>query len=63
MTYLEALWDRISREPVLVTTFVGALLNLLIVFGLPITDEQKLAVVALVTALLAIFARSQVAPL
>ena len=62
MTYLQSLWDRISNEPVLVTTFVGALLNLLVVFGLPIDDEQKTAVVVLVTAVLAIFARSQVSP-
>lgn len=62
MTYLQAVLDRLANEPVLVTTFVGALLNLLIVFGLPIDDEQKLAVVALVTALLAIFARSKVTP-
>ena len=62
MTYLQSLWDRISAEPVLVTTFVGALLNLLVVFGLPIDDEQKTAVVVLVTAILAIFARSQVSP-
>lgn len=54
--------DRLRNEPVLVTTFVGALLSLLVVFGVPITDEQKLAIVALLTAVLAVFARSQVSP-
>ncbi len=54
--------DRLRNEPVLVTTFVGAVLSLLIVFGVPIVDEQKAAIIAVGTALLAIFARSQVTP-
>jgi uncharacterized membrane protein len=59
---MNAIIARIQNEPVLVTTLVGAVLGLLIVFGVPINDEQKTAVVLLATALLAIFARSQVTP-
>lgn len=59
---LGALLARIQNEPVLVTTLVGALLSLLVVFGVPITDQQKAAIVVLLTAVLALFARSQVTP-
>lgn len=62
MSGLSAIWARITNEPVLVTTLVGAALNLAIVFGAPVTDEQKTAIVVVVTAVLAIFARSQVTP-
>lgn len=62
MSSLETLWNRIANEPVLVTTLVGALISLLVVFGVPITDEQKVAVIGLLTAVLALFARSQVTP-
>jgi hypothetical protein len=55
-------WDRIKSEPVLVTTLVGSVLSLLVVFGVPISDEQKTAVVVAVAAVLALFARSQVTP-
>ena len=54
--------DRLRNEPVLVTTFVGAVLNLLIVFGVPIDDEQKLAIIVVLNAVLAVFARSKVTP-
>lgn len=59
---LLSIWDRITNEPVLATTLVGAVINLAIVFGAPISDDQKVAVVAVVTALLAVFARSKVTP-
>ena len=62
MTTVQAILDRLRDEPVLVTTFVGALLSLLVVFGVPISDDQKLAIVGLITALLALFARSKVTP-
>ena len=62
MAILTSIWDRITREPVLMTTLVGAVISLLVVFGVPITDEQKTAVVVVVAAVLAIFARSQVTP-
>jgi hypothetical protein len=59
---LTAIIDRLRNEPVLVTTFVGALLSLLVVFGVPITDDQKTAIIVLLTAVLAVVARSQVTP-
>ena len=62
MTTLSALWTRIQNEPVLVTTLVGAVIGLAVVFGVPITDDQKTAIVLVVTAVLALFARSQVSP-
>jgi uncharacterized membrane protein YccC len=59
---VSAIIDKIQNEPVLLTTLVGAILGLLIVFGVPVTDDQKTAIVLVVTALLAIVARSQVSP-
>lgn len=59
---LASLWDRIQREPVLVTTLVGAVLALFVAFGLTISPDQKTAVIGVVTAILALFARSQVTP-
>ncbi|HET7736137.1 MAG TPA: hypothetical protein VFK52_09205 [Nocardioidaceae bacterium] len=54
--------DRLTREPVLVTTLVGAVLVLLIQFGVPISDGQADAVTAVVVAFLAFVARSKVSP-
>lgn len=62
MSALASLWSRIQLEPVLVTTLVGAVISLLVVFGVPITNDQKTAIVVVVTAVLALFARSQVTP-
>jgi hypothetical protein len=59
---LQGILDKIANEPVVVTTIIGAVLSLLIVFGVPISDEQKLAILGVVTAVLALFARSQVTP-
>jgi hypothetical protein len=59
---LDQLIDRIESEPVLVTTFIGAVIDLAIVFGAPITNDQKVAVGVALTALLAFFARSKVTP-
>ncbi len=59
---MSAIWARIQDEPVLATTLVGAAISLAVVFGAPISDDQKTAIVVAVTALLAIFARSKVSP-
>lgn len=59
---MNAIIARIQDEPVLVTTLVGAAIGLAVVFGAPISDDQKTAIVVTVTALLAIFARSKVTP-
>lgn len=59
---MNAILARIQNEPVLLTTLVGAVISLLVVFGVPITEEQKTAIVLVVTALCALFARSQVSP-
>lgn len=57
-----AIIARLQNEPVLITTLVGALLNLAIVFGVSIQDDQKTAIIVVLDAVLAIFARSQVTP-
>ena len=59
---MSAIIARIQNEPVLITTLVGALLNLAIVFGVSIQDDQKTAIIVVLDAVLAIFARSQVMP-
>lgn len=54
--------DWISHEPIVWTTLVGAVIALLVAFGVPISAEQKTAVITLVSAALAIYARSKVVP-
>jgi hypothetical protein len=54
--------DWISHEPVAWATLVGLVVDCAIVFGVPITTEQKTVVVALVSALFAVFVRSKVTP-
>lgn len=49
-------------EPVVATAIVVGALDLLTVFGLPISVEQKTAVVTFVTAVGVAVARSQVSP-
>lgn len=62
MDALKAIWVRITDEPVLITTLVGAVIALAVAFGVDISDDQKTAIIVVVTAVLAIFARSQVTP-
>jgi hypothetical protein len=59
---MSAIIARLANEPVLVTTFVTAVLDAAIAFGAPIADGQKIAVITVVTAALAFFARSKVSP-
>jgi len=53
---------RIREEPALVVGFVGTLIALGVTFGLDLSTEQVGAVMALVTAVLALVTRSQVSP-
>lgn len=53
------LWD---REPVLILTALGALIALLVAFGVPISFEQKTAIDVFAAAVLALVGRSQVTP-
>ena len=59
---LSAILARIQNEPVVVTTLVGAVIALFVAYGVGISPDQKTAIIALVTAVLALFARSQVTP-
>jgi hypothetical protein len=59
---VSALWARIKDEPVLVSTFIGAVVSLLVAFGAPISPDQKTAVITAVIAGLAFFARGRVTP-
>ena len=56
------LFAKIKNEPVLVSTLVGAVVSLLVAFGVDISADQKTAVIGCVAAALALFARSQVTP-
>lgn len=55
-----------QNEPALIAGGVGAVLALLIAFGVPITPEQKLAVLGIVAPAYALFSafwvRARVAP-
>lgn len=51
-----------QTEPVAVTGLLTVLLNAAIVFGAPIDDGQKTAIIAVVSSLGIVIARSQVTP-
>ena len=59
---MQSIIARIKAEPVIVTALVAAVLNLAVVFGVPVDDGQKAAILAVVNAVLALFVRSQVSP-
>lgn len=59
MNWILDLW---AREPVIVTAVVVALLDAGVAFGLPLSVEQKTALIATVTAIGAFVARSRVSP-
>ena len=59
---MSAIIAKLEAEPVLVATFVGAVLNLGIAFGLPIDETQKAAILVVIDAVLAIFARQASTP-
>lgn len=54
--------ERIKDEPVLVTTLVGAILNLIVAFGFSLTEAQEGGILAVTVAILAFVARSKVRP-
>jgi hypothetical protein len=53
---------KLKDEPVLVSSFVAAVVSLLVAFGVDISADQKAAVIGCVGAALALFTRSQVTP-
>lgn len=57
-----SLIDRIKNEPVLVTTLVGAIINLVVAFGLALTEAQEAGILGVTAAILAFVARSKVVP-
>ena len=54
--------EKIKDEPALVAGFLQALLGLLLAFGVPLTDEQVGAILALSAAVLAFAVRARVTP-
>lgn len=60
------MWERIKNEPVLLTGLVTAIVALVIAFGVPISADQKAAIVGVVTAIVALLGgavtRSKVSP-
>ena len=54
--------ERLRTEPALVAGVVQALLALLLAFGVPLSDEQVGAIIAVSAAILAIVVRQQVSP-
>lgn len=62
MTQLDAVLACLANEPVAVATALDAVFSLLVAFGLDVNPATKTAIIGAVTALLALFARSQVVP-
>lgn len=59
---MNAIFNRIQNEPVLVTALVQAVLALVVSFGLDLSPEQIGSVMAVAAAMLAFVARSKVTP-
>lgn len=59
---MNAILDRIRREPALVTGAVGAVLALVVAFGFELSGEQTGAIMALTTAVLGFVTRAKVTP-
>ena len=55
-------WQRLCREPALITSAVRAALYCAVLFGLPLTDEQTAGVLITVEAVLALITRAVVTP-
>ena len=60
---MNSIIERLLNNPVLVSTFVGAVLVLLVQAKVPISDGLANAISGVIVAGFAIFARSQVVPL
>lgn len=59
---LNAIWDRITSEPVMTLAVIQAGLAMFVGFGLRMTGEQVALVVAFAAAVLGWVARKQVTP-
>ena len=64
---MKSIFTLIRSEPAVITGLVVAVITLVVAFGIPISDDQRSAIVGLVGAVLAILGagvvRSQVTPL
>lgn len=54
--------DIFKREPVVIIAVVQAVLALFVVFHVDLSTDQKTAIVAVASGLMALLARSQVTP-
>lgn len=59
---MRTILETIKAEPALVAGFLQALLALLLAFGVPLSDEQVGAILALSAAALAFIVRQRVTP-
>lgn len=62
MNVLQAIWDRITGEPVMTLAIIQAALALAVGFGLQWTGEQVALAVSFAAAVLGWIARSKVTP-
>src|SRR5699024_10895655 len=60
------MWERIKNEPVILTDVVTAVVALAVAFGVPVSADQKAAIIGVVVAVVALaggaVARKQVTP-
>ncbi len=59
---MKAILDLIKGQPVAFAAIVEALLALLVAFGVPLSPEQKTAIIGLTGTILALWTRSVVVP-
>lgn len=60
--FLDALWERIKREPAVLLSLLGAGFALAASFGLDLSKEQTGAITGFIVILLGFLTRSQVTP-
>jgi hypothetical protein len=59
---MSAIWERIKKEPSLLFALVNATLALVVLFGLPLSEEQSAGIIVFVNAVVGILTRQSVTP-
>ncbi len=51
-----------NLEPAMIGALTAAIINLVVIFGVDVTEEQTAAIISVVTILMGLYIRSQVTP-
>lgn len=59
---MSGLWERIQREPAAAISIVGAFMSMLVLFGVPLSDNQQAAVTSFLFLVAGFLTRAMVTP-